>query len=68
MKLKKEIEQGLKEMETRKQGYLLDMMEKVNPKSLVYSTEIIRKLEVTDAVIHALRWVLLKKKLTKQNK
>lgn len=67
MKLKKEIEQGLKEMETRKKGYLLDMAEKINPQSLVYNTEIIRKLEVTDAIIHALRWVLLpKKQLTKQ--
>jgi hypothetical protein len=28
------------------------------PGSVVYDTELIRKLEVTDATIHALKWVL----------
>lgn len=65
MKTLQEIKKGLKEMETRKKGYLLDMATIVEPGSIVYSTDLIRKLEVTDATIHALRWVLqIKKKVT----
>lgn len=61
MKLKKEIRQALKEMEIRKSSYLLDMVSKEEPNSVVYNTELIRKLEVTDATIHVLKWVLLPK-------
>jgi len=58
MKTQKEIQKALKEMETRKTSYLLDMA-CVKPLSgVVYDTELIRKLEVTDATIHALKWVL----------
>lgn len=45
-------------METRKKGYLLDMTRHSEPNSVVYDTELIRKLEVTDATIHTLKWVL----------
>jgi len=61
MQLKKDIEKALKEMETRKSSYLLDMASYKEPNSVVYDTELIRKLEVTDATINALKWVLLKK-------
>lgn len=64
MKTLIEIKKGLREMETRKKSYLLDM---VVPKvsdhvALVYDTELIRKLEVTDATINTLKWVLQKTK------
>ena len=62
MKSVKEIKQGLKEMETRKTSYLLDMTSYKTPNSVVYDTEIIRKLEVTDATIHTLLWVLYSEK------
>lgn len=58
MQYKKDIEKALKEMETRKSSYLLDMAQYKHPNSCVYDTELIRKLEVTDATINALRWVL----------
>ena len=58
MKQQKEIEKALKEMETRKKSYMLDMMSYKAPNSVVYDTELIRKMEVTDATIHALKWVL----------
>jgi hypothetical protein len=60
MRTRKEIMQALKEMETRKTSYLLDMSSYKAPNSVVYDTEIIRKLEVTDAVVNALNWVLSK--------
>ena len=58
MKKQNEIEKALKEMETRKSSYMLDMASYKAPSSVVYDTELIRKLEVTDATIHALKWVL----------
>lgn len=58
MQYKKDIEKALKEMETRKKSYMLDMAQYNTPGSCVYDTELIRKLEVTDATIHTLRWVL----------
>ncbi len=58
MKSQKEIEKALKEMETRKKSYMLDMMSYKEPNSVVYDTELIRKMEVTDATIHTLKWVL----------
>ena len=58
MKKQNEIEKALKEMETRKSSYMLDMASYKAPNSVVYDTELIRKLEVTDATIHALKWVL----------
>lgn len=58
MKTQKEIEKALKEMQTRKSSYILDMASYKEPNSVVYDTELIRKLEVTDATIHALKWVL----------
>ncbi len=61
MKSKKEIERALNEMQTRKTSYLLDMTSSKEPNSVVYDTELIRKLEVTDATIHTLKWVLKKK-------
>jgi len=61
MQYKKNIEKALKEMETRKRSYLLDMASYKKPNAVVYDTELIRKLEVTDATIHTLKWVLLKR-------
>ncbi len=58
MKKQNEIEKALKEMETRKKSYMLDMMSYKAPNSVVYDTELIRKMEVTDATIHTLKWVL----------
>lgn len=58
MKSLKEIKKGLSEMETRKKSYLLDMTRHSESNSVVYDTELIRKLEVTDATIHTLKWVL----------
>lgn len=66
MKTKAEIEKGLKEMETRKSSYSLDLFTYKEPNSVVYDTELIRKMEVTDATIHALRWVLHTTKKTKK--
>ena len=60
MRRKKEIEQALAEMETRKKAYLLDMASYNHPNSVQYNTDIIRKLEVTDATVQALKWVLFK--------
>jgi len=61
MKKQNEIEKALKEMETRKSSYMLDMMS-VKPTGIVYDTELIRKLEVTDATIQTLKWVLYTEK------
>ena len=58
MKQQKEIEKALKEMETRKKSYMFDMMSYKAPNSVVYDTKLIRKMEVTDAIIHALKWML----------
>lgn len=58
MKTKDEIEKGLHEMEIRRKSYVLDMCAPQYPNSVVYNTDIIRKLEVTDATIHTLKWVL----------
>lgn len=58
MKAKYEIEKALHEMEIRRKSYLLDMCAPQYPNSVVYNTDIIRKIEVTDATIHALKWVL----------
>lgn len=61
MQYKKDIEKALHEMEVRKKAYLLDIAQYREPNSVVYDTDLIRKLEVTDASIRALRWVLLPK-------
>ena len=58
MKTKDEIEKGLYEMEIRRKSYVLDMCAPQYPNSVVYNTDLIRKLEVTDATIHTLKWVL----------
>lgn len=58
MKTKDEIEKGLHEMEIRRKSYVLDMCAPQYPNSVVYNTDLIRKLEVTDATIHTLKWVL----------
>ena len=58
MKTEDEIRKGLADMEIRKKAYLLDMAQNNVPNSVVYDTELIRKLEVTDATVHALMWVL----------
>lgn len=58
MKSTKTIKQALTEMETRLKSYTLDMVSYKPDKSVVYDTELIRKMEVTDATIHALKWVL----------
>ena len=58
MKTKDEIEKGLHEMEIRRKSYVLDMCAPQYPNSVVYNTDLIRKLEVTDATIHCLKWVL----------
>jgi hypothetical protein len=68
MKQQKEIEKALKEMETRKKSYMLDMMSYKATNSVVYDTELIRKMEVTDATIHALKWVLYVDKPSVGNK
>ena len=62
MKPESEIKTALKDMETRKRAYMLDMARVEQPNSVVYSTDLIRKLEVTDATIHTLKWVLTNKK------
>lgn len=49
-------------METRKSSYILDISRYKDLNSIVYDTELIRKLEVTDETINALKWVLLKKR------
>lgn len=58
MKTKDEIEKVLHEMEIRRKSYVLDMCAPQYPNSVVYNTDLIRKLEVTDATIHTLKWVL----------
>lgn len=58
MKSQQDIEKGLAEMEIRRKSYILDMCAPQYPNSVVYNTEIIRKMEVTDATIHTLKWVL----------
>lgn len=58
MKTEKEVKKALAEMETRKKSYSLDLCSYKAPNTVVYDTELIRKMEVTDATIHALRWVL----------
>lgn len=68
MRTLKEIEVALKEMQTRKSSYLLDMAQTHKPGSVVYDTDLIRKLEVTDATIHALTWVLFQKQKSTKNK
>ena len=62
MQYKKDIQKALKEMQTRKSSYILDMASVKVPNGVVYDTELIRKLEVTDATINALGWVLLPNK------
>lgn len=62
MKTEKEIKKALKEMEVRKTSYMLDMATITKePNGVVYNTELIRNLEVTDAVIQVLKWVLFPK-------
>lgn len=51
-------------MQTRKNGYLLDMASIKLSSSIVYDTDLIRTLEVTDATINALIWPL---RATSQN-
>lgn len=63
MRSKKTIEKALADMEIRKKSYLLDMVNYKEPNSVQYDTELIRKLEVTDATIHVLNWVLFSKKI-----
>jgi len=67
MRTEKEIKKALREMEIRKTSYILDMSTYKPPGTVVYDTELIRKLEVTDATIHALKWVL-GSKAPKKNK
>lgn len=62
MQYKKDIQKGLKELEIRKTSYLLDIAEQVTPPGIKYNTELIRNLEVVDAQIYTLKWVLLPKK------
>jgi len=67
MKAETEIKKALAEMQTRKTSYLLDMTSQPEPNTVVYNTELIRKLEVTDATIHTLKWVLyVEKKKSKK--
>jgi hypothetical protein len=68
MKTEKEIKQGLKDMEIRRKGYILDMCSPQTPNGIVYNTDIIRKMEVTDATIHTLKWVLHTNKPAKKKK
>ena len=58
MKSQDEIEKALKDMKTRRTSYILDMASMPKAGEVVYNTDLIRKLEVTDATIHTLRWVL----------
>lgn len=58
MKSKEAILKGLEEMEIRRKSYSLDMFSRPAPNEVVYNTDIIRKMEVTDATIHTLKWVL----------
>ena len=67
MQLKKDIQKELKGMEIRKKSYMLDLAQKHIPNGVVYDTELIRKLEVTDATINALRWVLIQKTKTEKD-
>lgn len=68
MKTLAEIKKGLSEMETRQKSYLLDMASTKTGNSIVYDTELIRKLEVTAATINALKWVLQPTKKSKHLK
>ena len=68
MKTEAEIKKALREMEIREKSYTLDIMTKKEPGTVVYDTELIRKLEVTAATIHALRWVLHSPKPVKSKK
>ena len=61
MQYKNDIKKALKELETRKKSYMLDMAEHV-PNGVKYNTELIRNLEVIDAQIYTLKWVLLPKR------
>jgi len=68
MKSEKEVKEALKEMEIRSKSYRLDIATRKEPGTVVYDTELIRKLEVTEATIYALRWVLHSpKKTTKKH-
>lgn len=64
MQYKNDIKKALKELETRKKSYMLDMAEYV-PNGVKYNTELIRNLEVIDAQIYTLKWVLLPKQKNK---
>ena len=66
MQYKKDIQKALKELELRKADYLLDIAEIHSPGSIKYDTELIRKLEVVDAQIFTLRWVLAPKDKAKK--
>lgn len=71
MKTEADIKKALEEMEIRRKSYVLDMCSTHVPNSVVYNTDIIRKLEVTDSTIHTLKWVLenpIIKKFKKQKK
>lgn len=57
-KSKKEIVIALKDLEIRKKSYLLDMAEQHVPNGIKYNTDIIRNLEVIDAQVHTLKWIL----------
>ena len=61
MKKRKEIEKALSEMEARRTSYTLDMISYKPDKSVVYDTDLIRKLEITDTTIHAVNLVLSNK-------
>lgn len=64
MQYKKDIQKALKDFEIRKKSYMLDMVEYV-PNGVKYNTELIRNLEVIDAQIYTLKWVLLAKQKIK---
>lgn len=55
-----EIKKQLREMKIRKKSYLLDMVTERETGSIVYDTDLIRKLEVVDVTIHVLKWTLNK--------
>ncbi len=58
MQYLKDIKKALKELETRRTSYMLDMVEQQHPNGVKYNHELIIKLAVTDAQIHTLKWVL----------
>jgi len=60
MQYLKDIKRSLKELETRKSSYMLDMAEQT-VQGVKYNTDLIRNLEVVDAQIYTLKWVLMPK-------